>query len=67
MQGRERGRTSLEKGRSLPGCQRNAKDTHTFRIDPLGQMAQGKMAKGLFIGATKETLVREDWKSRDIE
>ena len=25
------------------------------------------MAKGLFIGATKKTLVREDWKSKDID
>lgn len=68
LQGRQRGIiTSLEKGRSLPGCQRDARDTPIFRIDPLGQMAQGRMAKGLFIGGTRETLVREDWKPRDIE
>lgn len=67
LQGKQRGRTSLEKGRSLPGCQRDARDTPIFRVDPLGQMAQGRMAKGLFIGGTKETLAREDWKPRGIE
>lgn len=39
----------------------------SLELTPWGKRLRVGMAKGLFIGATKETLVREDWKPRGIE